>query len=501
MRKLIVMATACVLVAVTGPSAQQTDALRAAGDLLGVANVKTLEFTGWGATFSLGANFSPNDPWPRVLLRNYKATINYDTASMRVELLREMGPYMPLGDGVPFMGEQRQIHVVSGVDAWNVPVPAPGAPQAPAVRPTPGTTGQALDPAVDRMLTLWATPYGFVKAAMANQATERSVRGGTEVAFTIGGRYKMVGIINSQHQVERVRTWIDYPLMGDVLVETVYRVYKDFDGVLFPASIVQSQGGFPTLDVTTISVKTNVPADIIVPDNVRGAKAPPVRVDVQKVADGVYFFTGGHNSLAIEMQDHIVIFDTPNSEARGLAVIAKAKELIPNKPVRYVINSHHHWDHSAGLRAAMDEGATIVIHESNRAFFEQVAKRPHTLVPDRLSKSKKTPKFLTFGADGLELTDGTRTLAVYEISPNEHALDLAMVYLPKEKILAEADAYNSGADPGELLTSVEVPKALALYETILRRKLDVNVIVPFHGAKPTTFENLKASLGKTTTSQ
>jgi glyoxylase-like metal-dependent hydrolase (beta-lactamase superfamily II) len=410
---------------------------------------------------------------------------------------------MPRGGGGPFTGEQRQIQVVSGTDAWNVPAPPPGAPAGegrrggaagpPPAQPQPGA-------ALERMLTLWATPQGFVKAAMANNATTRNVRGGTEVSFTIGGKYKMMGIINPQNQIERVQTWIDHPLVGDMLVETVYSGYKDFGGVLFPSRMVQSQGGYPSLDLTIASVQANPAVNIAVPDNVRGAQPPPVRVDSQRLADGVYYLTGGNaHSLAIEMRDHIVLVDTPTTEARALGVIAKAKELIPNKPIRFVINTHAHWDHSGGLRAAMDEGATIVTHQMNKAFFEKVATMPHTLVPDRLSSSKKPAKIQTVGDKG-QLTDGTRTIEMYTIAGNEHNGGMLFVYLPKEKILAEADAFTPPAQPNTPLLSVAVPFATALYDNIQRRKLDVQIIAPFHGGRTTDMAELARAVGKSTTS-
>src|SRR4029077_10084261 len=116
---------------------------------------------------------------------------------------------------------------------------------------------------------------------------------------------KMVGIINAQNQVERVQTWIDQPIVGDMLVETVYSGYKDFGGVVFPSHIVQSQDGFPTLDLTIASVTANPAVEITVPDNVRTAQPPAVRVDSEKLADGVYYLTGGtHHSLVVEMKDH-----------------------------------------------------------------------------------------------------------------------------------------------------------------------------------------------------
>src|SRR6185295_20260917 len=236
--------------------------------------------------------------------------VNFDTGAMRVELLREMGPVMPRGGGAPFFGEQRAIQVVSGNYAWNVPPPAPNAP-AGAAAPQPGAQ-------LERMLALWSTPQGFVKAAMANNATTRAAKGGTEVSFTVGGKYKMAGTINAQGQVEKVQTWIDHPIVGDMLVETTYSGYKDFGGVMFPSHLVQTQDGYPSLDLTISSVTANPPVDIAVPENVRTFTPPPVRVESQKMGDGVFYLTGGtHHSLVVEMKDHIVVVDTPSNEARA----------------------------------------------------------------------------------------------------------------------------------------------------------------------------------------
>jgi glyoxylase-like metal-dependent hydrolase (beta-lactamase superfamily II) len=479
-----------VLAFAIAPSAQ-TGAVKAAADALGVANIKTLQFTASGANFSVGQNFTASEPWPRVTVKSYTALINYDTASMRQELVREMGTTMPRGGGAPFTGEQRQVQVVSGNYAWNVAPPAQ-AGATPQAAPAPGN-------AVERMLMLWATPQGFVKAAMANKATEKKAKGGTEVSFTVDGKYRMTGIINAQNQVERVQTWIDQPIVGDMLVETVYSDYKDLGGVRFPSHIVQSQDGYPSLDLTVASVAANPAVDITVPDNVRTAQPAPVRVESAKLADGVFYLTGGsHHSLAVEMKDHIVLVDTPQTEQRALAVIAKAKEVIPNKPIRFVVTSHHHWDHLGGIRAAIDEGATIVTHQSNKAFLARVAKTPHTINPDRLASSKKAVKIQTVGTKGT-LTDGARTIELHLLTNYEHAGDMLVVYLPKEKILAEPDAYTPPANPGTPLVVTAVPYAAALYDNIQRLKLDVQTIAPFHGARTSDVAELAKSAGKAST--
>ena len=489
MHRYIALAVFGFVVMTSSLSAQQ-GALQTAADKMGVARVKTLQITGSGANFSVGQNYSPSDPWPRVEVKNFTALVNYDTASMRVELLRTMGAVMPRGGGAPFFGDQRQIAVVSGNYAWNQPVPPPNAPAgaAPMAAPNP-------DAAPERMLTLWATPIGFVKAAMANNAT---VKGNT-VAFTIGGKYKMEGTVNAQGQVEKVRTWIDQPIVGDMLIETTYSGYKDFSGLQLPSRLVQTQDGYPAYDITVSAVTVNPAADIQVPQNVRNFQPPPVRVESQKLAEGVYYLTGtSHHSLAIEMADHIVVVDTPLNQARAEAVLAKAKELIPNKPIRYVVTSHHHWDHLGGIRAAIDEGATIVTYQSNKAFLERVAKTPHTIAPDRLASSKKAVKIQTVGDNG-RLTDGKRVIELHRLQGYEHTGDMLVVYLPAEKILGEPDAFTPPAQAGTALIPPAVPSAKALNDNIKRLKLDVQTIAPFHGNRMTNVAELdKAAAGPAT---
>jgi len=475
MRKATLLGLVCALAFGSGTAAQQ-GALQAAAAKLGAANIKTLQFTGSGRTFSVGQNYTSTEPWPPVTVKAYTAVANFDTGAMRVDMTRESGAVMPRGGGAPFFGEQRQIQVVSGNYAWNVPPPAPNAAAGPpaAAAPQPGAQ-------LERMLAVWSTPQGFVKAAMANKATTRAARGGSEVSFVVGGKYKMVGTINAQGEVEKVQTWIDHPIVGDMLVETTYSGYKDFGGVTFPSHILQTQDGYPSLDLTISAVMANPMFDAPVPENVRTAKPAPVQVTSQKLADGVYYLTGGsHHSLAVEMRDHIVVVDTPQTEERALAVLAKAKELIPNKPIRFVVTSHHHWDHLGGIRTAMDEGATIVTHQSNKAFLERVAKTPHTIVPDRLSASKKAVKIQTVGDKGV-LTDGTRTIELHRLIGYEHAGDMLVVYLPQEKILAEPDAFTPPPQAGTALIPPAVPYAKALYDNIQRLHLDVKTIAGLHG--------------------
>src|SRR5213596_3648543 len=471
MRK-VVFATLGIL-ALASAVAAQSNALQTAADALGAARVKTLQFTGSGQNFSVGQNYTPAEAWPPVTVKSYTASMNYDTGSMRVELVREMGAVMPRGGGGPFFGEQRQVQVVSGNYAWNVP---PAAGNAPAPPPQANPDSQ-----LERMLALWATPQEFVKEAMKNKATTKNASGGTEVSFTVGGKYKMTGIINAKGQVDKVTTWIDNPIVGDMLVVTTYTGYKDFSGVMFPSRIVQTQDGFPSLDINISSVTANPSVDIAVPDAVRNFTPPPVRVETKQMGDGVWYLTGAtHHSLVVEMKDHIVVVDVPNNVARATAVLAKAKELVPNnvarasavlakakelvpnKPIRYVVTSHHHWDHLGGIRMAMNEGATIVTHQTNKAFLERVAKTPHTINPDPLATSKKGAKVQAVG-ENYVITDGSRTIELHLLKGYEHTGDMMVLYLPKEQLLAEPDAFTPPPQAGTPLARTAVPYAKALY--------------------------------------
>jgi glyoxylase-like metal-dependent hydrolase (beta-lactamase superfamily II) len=384
--------------------------------------------------------------------------------------------------------ELRPVQLVSGRVAWNL------APPAGSAAGTPPTTANATPAAVEeRAMEILSTPQGFVKAALANNATSTPQGSGSEVTFTVDGKYRYTGTINAQNHVERVRTLIDNTVLGDTVVETTFSDYRDFGGLTFPGRITRTQGGHPVLDLTISGVKANPAVDISVPDTVKNFKPAPVQVQVETLAPGVHYMIGGsHHSLVIDQRDHIVVVEAPQNEERSLAVIAKVKETIPKKPIRYLINTHVHFDHSGGVRTYVDEGATIVTHALNRPFYEQAWAAPRTLSPDRLAKSGKKATFETF-TDKLVLTDGKRSIEVHAITANGHNDAFAMVYLPAEKILSEVDAYGPPA-PGAPMPATPNPFAVSLYDNIVRLKLDVRRIAPLHG-RVVTLADLRAFNG------
>jgi glyoxylase-like metal-dependent hydrolase (beta-lactamase superfamily II) len=230
-----------------------------------------------------------------------------------------------------------------------------------------------------------------------------------------------------------------------------------------------------------------------VPADVASAKPPEVTVTSEPLAPGVHYLRGGsHHSIAIEQVDHVVVVEAPQSEARSLAVIAKIKETIPGKPIRYLVNTHHHFDHSGGLRTYVDEGATIVTHQSNKAFYERAWAAPRSLAPDRLAQSKKAATFETVG-DAHTLTDGKRAIQIHRLSGNGHNDGFQGVYLPAEKILVQVDAWAPTAAnvPPPAAPS---PFAVNLLENIERLKLDVSQIASLHGPRVATFAEFAAAM-------
>jgi glyoxylase-like metal-dependent hydrolase (beta-lactamase superfamily II) len=459
--------------------------LQEAADALGAANVNTLEFSGTGRWYQFGQAPIPGTAWPAFELSRYVADLNYAQASSRVRLTRKQ--LVEPGRLRPTPVDQRFDQYLSGALAWNLVVPdgaAPGAPLTPTPQPL------AVE---ERAAEIWATPQGFLKAALANHAESKPAGDGVEVSFVLGGTYRYLGTVNARNQVERVQTFIDSPVLGDTLVETRFSDYQAFGGLQFPAHLTRTQGGFPVLELTVTEVKANPTVEVQPPQEVLHAKPAPVTVT--KLTDGVFHLTGGtHHSVAIEQGDHLVLVEAPLNEARSLAVLAKLKEAFPGKQVTTLINTHAHFDHSGGLRTYLAEGATVVTHEANKAYYEKLSTAPHTLSPDRLATSKKAPRFTTL-TDKLALPDARHPIEVHAIAGSGHNDGFVLVYLPADKILVEADAYTPLAASAPPPPSPN-PYSVNLYQNIQRLQLEVNQLAPLHGPRVVTLADLRTAIGE-----
>ena len=462
--------------------------LQTAATAMGAADMESIRYSGTGWQGMVGQNFTPDQDWPRVDLTSYTRTIDFETMSSTEEYVRAQGDNSRQGGGrgFPFLTEQRVTNLVSGDYAWTLtadgqPVPQPAAAEL-------------------RRLEILLTPWGFLKGAMAPGANPtmvtRNEYGGraSVVSFVAFGKYRVNGTINSENLVQRVQTWIPNPVVGDLYYENVYTNYREIGGAMVPrfhqhqdyddgAHTPNVSGGDHAFGLETVSdLQVNVAnAALTVPDAVRSTGTEPVRVQSERLGDGLWLIGGGsHNSVAIEFGDHVAVVEAPLNEERSLAVIGEVNRLIPNKPIRFIVNTHHHWDHLGGLRTYVHEGAAVITHEGNHPYYQEVLRaRPWMLQPDRFSlyppEEWSEGYIFETAREKYVLADDTRTVELHHVQGLAHAAGMLIAYIPGENIVVQADLYNPQAP---------APNASSrtFYQTLQRLELDVMTIVGVHGS-------------------
>ena len=452
MKKLIfVSAIALSAIVVQLHGQDVANVLRDADTALGASKLKSLRYSGSGFAYAFLQNPRPDVRYPKFYAK-YTRAIDLEKGVSREETTRSQFETPPSGGGQQPLYTDTTGAAVTGENS-------------------PWGGGSVL-----------LTPQGFVRAALASKPTITRAGGSTVVSFMVRDKYKVNGYINAQHLIEKIETWTPQPTLGDMSIETTFSDYRDFNGVKFPARIVQKQWIYPVLELNVTEVQPNAAVNVQAP----AAGGGPARVESAKVADGVWYLAGtpDPNSQLVEFKDFLVLVESSVTEGRALANIAEAHRLVPGKPIKYHINTHHHSDHSAGLRAFVAEGSTIVTHEMNKKFYDDVVlKAPHTLEPDALLKTPKAAQFVYVKDKGkYVITDGVRTMEVYHVD-NGHARNLLMSYLPKEKLLMITDIFNDFGmpRPNDPPAGLVSPYYAALDARLKELKLDVQQLAPSHG--------------------
>lgn len=384
--------------------------------------------------------------------------------------------------------------VVSRATGTTHPPAVPGGPM-----PLPGTLNQTITGAQAaaswaQALNIWTTPWGFLKLAATSSPTATRQGNQHVVSFSpagfkspSGASYMVTGYLNNQNLVTKVETRVDHAVVGDLLVEFEYSGYQNMNGLQVPTRIVQRQAGMQIFDATIESATGNPPtlSELLAPAPAGGAPAPaaaqaaPAAPPVERLGDGVFKIGGNYVSLAVDMGDHVLVVESGQSDARGMAVMAAAKQSIPGKPIRFVVNSHPHFDHAGGLGAAAAEGATILTHRNNEPVLERLLAGNRSLLGDSLSKVTPRRSNVVEGVGSRDVRKGSngKIVELHHI-PNEHSDGMLAVLLPAEKVLWTADITVVNPNPVQLTT---VRAAVA---AINKLNLNFDTWIPAHPPNP-----------------
>ena len=421
--------------------------------------VARLEYRGAGWDACLGQAWNVTEGWARWELQDYRRVIDYGAATSLQTARRRAA-----------MDRER----IGGCGAQP---DAAFAPQQTSI----GASASWAD-----QLPMWLTPHGFLALGAQSVPVVERERGGFKVAIPLtraGIRYTLNGYYDRDYLLERIETWIDDPVYGDMKVEARFDDYRDFGGVRFPASIVYSQGGFTTLDLTIDGVVPNTEASAAPPPRAAGERPPAAATAAEppyyEIADGIFVFSGAYQGVAVEFADFCVLIDGMQSDARVRDLIRLTRAAIPNKPIRYGVNTHSHFDHASGLRLLAAEGAIVLTHETNRAFFERTLNAPRTLT---LESTAARAVIVEGVRNRRVISDASgQSIELHTLQGGLHAADMLIAYLPRAHAVVESDLLQPWINPvfGGARNAPH-PYLVYLFQELERLKIDYQQFVPIH---------------------
>jgi len=291
------------------------------------------------------------------------------------------------------------------------------------------------------------------------------------IGFTDGGTNFTILIDPQTKLPAAIRTRDDDNTFGDSNYDLIPSDWKEVGGVKIAHALSYQLNGTEVGKVTYKEVAANptIASDAFaVPDAIKAAVKPPATANVPyqwvirrlflgrfldsdaviaptssglklvELAPNVQHVQGGtHNNLIVAMKDHLVIFDAPIGELQSRWVIDEAKKKYPGKPIRYLVLTHHHMDHTGGTRTYIAEGATVIVPSPDKAYFERVARTRHTVVPDELAK-KPRPAKIQEVKEQLVLKDDSEEIHLYNIV-NPHVDGMLVAHVVKPNVVYITD--------------------------------------------------------------
>lgn len=311
----------------------------------------------------------------------------------------------------------------------------------------------------------------------------------------------------------RVRT-LDYDnVWGDVSYDVVFSDWREFSGVKIPMRRQNELNGRVVIDTQLTDVRINPPVDtarLQIPPAVLASAAKPTTGNVpyqwvirrqfigtymdsdnvsydakgspglrlQEIAPGVHHLQGGtHNSLVVEMSDHLIVVDAPVTDAQSLWVVKETKAKFPGKPIRWVVLTHHHMDHAGGVRGFLAEGGTLVVGQGAGAHFRAVLNAPITRNADMPPREFHSTPILEVPESHVMSDSRGRQVIAY-VMDNPHAKGMMMAYVPDAKLGFVTDIWT----PGPPLPATPNPGLAAVVNTVKRAGLQPERFAGGHGA-------------------
>ena len=334
---------------------------------------------------------------------------------------------------------------------------------------------------LERQSAYYHHPLTLVRAMLMGTAQIQGVsdHNGFKVAevVTQDDKTLRIGLDPDTQLPVQIRSLDHHPYLRDVDRATKFSDFKTFDGLVLPTTVQKSVDEFTIANISLLSQTVDADnTDLAAPREAAAAPVPtgpgPVEIAVEQIGEGVWFLVGrGYNSVVVEFADHLMLMEA-SDVPHTVAALAKARELVPDKPVTQLVNSHYHFDHSAGIRTAIAEGLTIITHASNEAFYRRLAKQPSTIIPDQLAENPRDLSIEAF-EDKATYQDDSMTVEVYHLKGSPHTDGLIMAYVPSVRAVIQVDAFT----PGSPARQTSAPNLL---ENMRRHNLDVQHVVPLH---------------------
>jgi len=479
--------TVVVALTVYAAAQQQTQAgvrlIAGAAEALGgrerILAVKTIVLEGYGETAYMngGGNISasPDAPQKWVRIPEYQKTVDLEHRRMRVRQRNHQNFVFASAAGYLGAANPNTVYL-DGQIAYNVGANGRGVRANDAA-------GRA------RRLEMLNNPVVIVRIALDPATKLSNVRS--------QGNVQLVDIVTAWEDrltlaidtASRLPAWISWMQrdenLGDVTLRTAYTGYLPVKGIRLP------MGYNTTMDFRNVTANkiyvdkyaVDEPIDdLAAPADVRAAPAPappaPPVPQVTPVAKGVWLLHaaggggGGANSILFEFADHLTMFEAPSSQVWAKALMERARATVPGKPLTEVIISHHHFDHTGGIRQAMAEGLTLIAHKGTEGLFREIAARKGTIGPDAIGTNLKPLKFKGVDEE-MVLKDTAMEVHVYHAVSQSHMAEGVFAYVPRDKLLVQGDFFDVGW---------EIYWWQNTYlDNIRHWKLQVDTDVPVHG--------------------